>query len=74
MWEASQEILCWDWVKINLAIAQAKESDQADRRGAPFTSLRRLSEKLDLDPHLKMIIDRYATYTGVIQGVHQQSY
>jgi phytoene desaturase len=31
---------------------------------SPFTSLRSLSEKLNLDPHLKMIIDRYATYTG----------
>jgi phytoene desaturase len=31
---------------------------------APFTSLRKLSEKINLDPHLRNIVDRYATYTG----------
>ena len=31
---------------------------------APFTSMRKLGNKLNLDPHLQMIIDRYATYTG----------
>jgi phytoene desaturase len=31
---------------------------------SPMTSLRKISEKIDLDPHLRNIVDRYATYTG----------
>jgi phytoene desaturase len=47
----------WPLLKNKNLFRQIKEI-------APFTSLRQLSNKMDLDPHLKMIIDRYATYTG----------
>ena len=64
MWEASRESFVeselnsiWPLLKRQDLFSQVKQI-------APFTSLRKLSNKLDLDPHLKMIIDRYATYTG----------
>jgi phytoene desaturase len=34
------------------------------RTVAPFTSLRKLSEQYLHDPRLRMLVDRYATYTG----------
>ena len=64
MWEASRESFVeselnsiWPLLKRQDLFSQVKQI-------APFTSLRKLSNKLELDPHLKMIIDRYATYTG----------
>ena len=64
MWEASRESFVeselnsiWPLLKRQDLFSQVKQI-------APFTSLRKLSKKLELDPHLKMIIDRYATYTG----------
>ena len=64
MWELSREQFVeseldsiWPLLKNKNLFRQIKEI-------APFTSLRQLSNKMDLDPHLKMIIDRYATYTG----------
>jgi len=64
MWESSRESFVeseltsiWPLLKRRDLFSQVKQI-------APFTSLRKLSNKLDLDPHLKMIIDRYATYTG----------
>jgi phytoene desaturase len=64
MWEASRESFVeselrsiWPLLKRRNLLSQVKQI-------APFTSLRKLSNNLNLDPHLKMIIDRYATYTG----------
>ena len=64
MWEVSREPFIeselrsiWPLLKRWDLIKQIKEI-------SPLTSLRKLSNKLDLDPHLKMIVDRYATYTG----------
>lgn len=64
MWEVSRESFVeseltsiWPLLKRRNIFQQVKEI-------APFTSLRKIGSKLDLDPHLKMIIDRYATYTG----------
>ena len=64
MWEVSREPFIeselrsfWPLLKRRDLIKQIKEI-------SPLTSLRKLSTKLDLDPHLKMIVDRYATYTG----------
>ena len=64
MWEVSREPFIeselrsiWPLLKRWDLVKQIKEI-------SPLTSLRKLSNKLDLDPHLKMIVDRYATYTG----------
>ena len=64
MWEVSREPFIeselrsfWPLLKRRDLVKQIKEI-------SPLTSLRKLSNKLDLDPHLKMIVDRYATYTG----------
>ena len=64
MWEVSREPFIeselrsfWPLLKRRDLLKQIKEI-------SPLTSLRKLSNKLDLDPHLKMIVDRYATYTG----------
>jgi phytoene desaturase len=47
----------WQLLKNRNLISQIREI-------SPFTSLRKLSSDLKLDPHLRMIVDRYATYTG----------
>jgi len=64
MWEVSREPFVeselrsiWPLLKRWDLIKQIKEI-------SPFTSLRKLSNKFEVDPHLKMIVDRYATYTG----------
>ena len=64
MWEVSREPFIeselrsiWPLLKRWDLVKQMKEI-------SPLTSLRKLSNKLDIDPHLKMIVDRYATYTG----------
>lgn len=64
MWEVSREPFIeselrsvWPLLKRRDLVKQIKEI-------SPLTSLRKLSDKLNLDPHLKMIVDRYATYTG----------
>ena len=64
MWEVSREPFIeselrsfWPLLKRRDLVKQIKEI-------SPLTSLRKLTNKLDLDPHLKMIVDRYATYTG----------
>ena len=64
MWEVSREPFVeselrsiWPLLKRWDLIKQIKEI-------SPFTSLRKLSSKFEVDPHLKMIVDRYATYTG----------
>lgn len=64
MWDVSREQFIeselrsfWPILKNRKLIGQIREI-------SPFTSLRSISNKLQLDPHLKMIVDRYATYTG----------
>jgi phytoene desaturase len=64
MWDVSREQFVeselnsfWQLLKNRNLISQIREI-------SPFTSLRKFSNKLNLDPHLRMIIDRYATYTG----------
>ena len=64
MWEVSREPFVeselrsiWPLLKRWDLVKQIKEI-------SPFTSLRKLSNKFEVDPHLKMIVDRYATYTG----------
>lgn len=64
MWEASRESFVESELKSILPLLRRKKLFSQIRQIAPFTSLRKLSEKLDLDPHLRMIVDRYATYTG----------
>jgi phytoene desaturase len=64
MWDVSREQFVeselnsfWPLLKNRNLVTQLREI-------APFTSLRTLSNQLNLDPHLRMIVDRYATYTG----------
>ena len=64
MWEVSREpfveselISIWSLLKRKNLLKELKEI-------APFTSLRDLTKRYKLDPHLSMIVDRYATYTG----------
>ena len=64
MWEVSREPFIeseltsiWSLLKRKNLLKELKEI-------APFTSLRGLTKNYQLDPHLSMIVDRYATYTG----------
>ena len=64
MWEVSREPFVeseltsiWPLLKRKNLISEIKQI-------SPFTSLRQLTKKLKIDPHLQMIVDRYATYTG----------
>lgn len=64
MWEVSRgpfvesELTSiWPLLKRKNLIRDIKEI-------SPFTSLRKLTKQKKIDPHLQMIIDRYATYAG----------
>ena len=64
MWDVSREQFVeselnsfWQLLNNRNLISQIREI-------SPFTSLRKLSKQVNLDPHLRMIVDRYATYTG----------
>ena len=64
MWDVSREQFVeselnsfWQLLNNRNLISQIREI-------SPFTSLRKLSNQVNLDPHLRMIVDRYATYTG----------
>ena len=64
MWEASRDSFIESELTSIWPLLLRKNLINQINQISPFTSLRSLSEKLKLDPHLKMIIDRYATYTG----------
>ena len=64
MWEASRDSFIESELTSIWPLLLRKNLINQINQISPFTSLRILSEKLNLDPHLKMIIDRYATYTG----------
>lgn len=64
MWEVSREPFIQSELKSIFSLLKRKNLLREIKDIAPFTSLRKLSEKLKLDPHLQMIVDRYATYTG----------
>ena len=64
MWEVSREPFIESELNSIFSLLKRKNLLRDIKEIAPFTSLRKLSEKLKLDPHLQMIVDRYATYTG----------
>jgi phytoene desaturase len=64
MWEVSREPFIESELNSIFSLLKQKNLFRDIKEIAPFTSLRKLSEKLKLDPHLQMIVDRYATYTG----------
>ena len=64
MWEASRDSFIESELTSIWPLLLRKNLINQINQISPFTSLRSLSEKLNLDLHLKMIIDRYATYTG----------
>ena len=64
MWEVSREPFIESELNSIFSLLKRKNLFRDIKEIAPFTSLRKLSEKLKLDPHLQMIVDRYATYTG----------
>jgi len=64
MWEVSREPFIESELKSIFSLLKRKNLLRDIKEIAPLISLRKLSEKLNLDPHLQMIVDRYATYTG----------
>ncbi len=64
MWEASRESFVESELKSIWPLLKRKNLISQINQIAPLTSLRELSKKYNLDPHLRMIVDRYATYTG----------
>jgi len=64
MWEVSREPFVESELKSIWPLLKNRNLIKQILEIAPFTSMRKLGNKLNLDPHLQMIIDRYATYTG----------
>ena len=64
MWEVSREPFIESELRSFWPLLKRRDLFKQIKEISPLTSLRKLSDKLDLDPHLKMIVDRYATYTG----------
>ena len=64
MWEVSREPFIESELTSIWSLLKRKNLLKELRQISPFTSLRDLTKKYKLDPHLSMIVDRYATYTG----------
>ena len=64
MWEVSREPFVESELTSIWSLLKRKNLLKELKQIAPFTSLRDLTKKYKLDPHLSMIVDRYATYTG----------
>ena len=64
MWEVSREPFIESELTSIWSLLKRKNLLKELREISPFTSLRDLTKKYKLDPHLSMIVDRYATYTG----------
>jgi len=64
MWEVSREPFVESELKSIWSLLKRKNLLGELKQISPFTSLRTLTKKYKLDPHLSMIVDRYATYTG----------
>jgi len=64
MWEVSREPFIESELTSVWSLLKRKNLLKELREVSPFTSLRDLTNRYKLDPHLSMIVDRYATYTG----------
>ena len=64
MWEVSREPFIESELTSIWSLLRRKNLFTELKQIAPFTSLRDLTKQYKLDPHLSMIVDRYATYTG----------
>jgi len=64
MWEVSREPFVESELTSIWSLLKRKNLLKELREISPFTSLRDLTKRYKLDPHLSMIVDRYATYTG----------
>lgn len=64
MWEVSREPFIESELKSIFSLMKRKNLLSDIQEISPFTSLRKVGEQINLDPHLQMILDRYATYTG----------
>ena len=64
MWEVSREPFVESELTSIWSLLKRKNLLKELKQIAPFTSLRDLTSRYKLDPHLSMIVDRYATYTG----------
>jgi phytoene desaturase len=64
MWEVSREPFIESELTSIWSLLKRRNLLKELREISPFTSLRDLTNKYKLDPHLSMIVDRYATYTG----------
>ena len=64
MWEVSREPFVESELTSIWSLLKRKNLLSELKQIAPLTSLRDLTKKYQLDPHLSMIVDRYATYTG----------
>ncbi|MFM7873863.1 MAG: phytoene desaturase family protein, partial [Actinomycetota bacterium] len=64
MWEASREDFIEGELRSIWPFLRRKTLLKDFRTIAPFKSLRAITAKYTDDPHLRKIIDRYATYTG----------
>ena len=64
MWEVSREPFIESELTSIWSLLKRRNLLKELREISPFTSLRDLTKRYKLDPHLSMIVDRYATYTG----------
>ena len=64
MWEVSREPFVESELTSIWSLLKRKNLLSELKQIAPLTSLRDLTKEYQLDPHLSMIVDRYATYTG----------
>jgi phytoene desaturase len=64
MWDLSRKQFIESELNSILPLLKNRKIFKQIREIAPLTSLRKFSEKINLDPHLRNIVDRYATYTG----------
>ena len=64
MWDISRVPFIQSELTSIWSLLKRRDLIMGIRQIAPFTSLRKVTQQYTKNPHIQMIIDRYATYTG----------
>ena len=64
MWDISRVPFVQSQIPTITSLLKEKDLLKGIKQIAPWKSLRKVTQEYTKDPHIQMIVDRYATYTG----------
>ena len=64
MWDISRVPFVQSQIPTIASLLKEKDLLRGIKQIAPWKSLRKVTQEYTKDPHIQMIVDRYATYTG----------